>query len=523
MTRQRLPIGIQDFARLRKTDSYYVDKTPLIRDLIDRGDYWFLSRPRRFGKSLLLDTISALFAGQEELFRGLDIHDHWDWSVTHPVLRLSFGGTYSTPAEIDGDVIEQLEGVEREYGLAPAPTSDTGPRRLRNLLDRLHRQTGQPVVVLVDEYDKPILDGLPDPDRARANREGLRSVYGIIKDSAQHVRFVFVTGVSLFSKVSLFSDMNNLEDISLDPHFATICGYTDADIDTVFAPELEGLDRDEIRRWYNGYNWRGEARLYNPFDVLLLLRKREFKPYWFQTGSPRFLFETLKAKSVNSLDLEGRLTDESLVTKFEVEDLSAEALLFQTGYLTITDERQQAHRTVYRLDSPNQEVRLSLNDALLADLSPQNRVPAEEGATLRDRLEANDFAGFAETLRAYLASIPYAWHNNDLARYEAWYAGLLQMCFRTIGVDVRAEEASSHGRADMVVRTGGQVFILEFKMAETDADIETKLAEASSQMRQRGYANKYRDRDEPVHLVAVVCGREARNLLEVRVEPAILT
>ncbi len=338
MTRQRLPIGIQDFARLRQTDSYYVDKTPLIRDLIERGDHWFLSRPRRFGKSLLVDTLKALFTGQEELFRGLDIHDHWDWSVTHPVVRLSLGRKYDGPADIERNILVQLTAIERQAGLAASPWS-TAPEYLFDVLERLHHTTGQRVVVLVDEYDKPILDGLPDLDRARANREALRSVYGIIKDSAEYVRFVFVTGVSMFSKVSLFSDMNNLKDISLDPRFATICGYTDADIDTVFAPELAGLDRDEIRRWYNGYNWRGTARLYNPFDVLLLLDNREFEPYWFETGSPHFLFEILKTRSLSPMELEGRIIDRSRVAKFEIENISAEALLFQTGYLTIVDEQ----------------------------------------------------------------------------------------------------------------------------------------------------------------------------------------
>ncbi|MCY4007887.1 MAG: PD-(D/E)XK nuclease domain-containing protein, partial [Rhodobacteraceae bacterium] len=265
-------------------------------------------------------------------------------------------------------------------------------------------------------------------------------------------------------------------------------------------------------------NWRGETRLYNPFDVLLLLDNREFEPYWFETGSPTFLFETLKARSMSLRELEGRTIDRSRVAKFDVGDIGAEALLFQTGYLTITEEIRKGHRTLFRLDSPNQEVKLSLNDHLLAALTPQDRAPLDDGDTLQSRLEANDFAGFAETLKAYLASIPYAWHNNDLARYEAWSASLLQMCFRAIGVDMRAEEASSHGSADMVVETGGQVFVLEFKMAETDADIETKMAEAFTQMRDRGYANRYRDRDEPIHRIAVVCGREARNLLEVRTE-----
>ncbi len=522
MTRQRLPIGIQDFATIRSEDFYYVDKTPLIRQLVEGGRHYFLSRPRRFGKSLLVDTIKALFEGQEALFRGLDIHDHWDWSVIHPVLRLSFDRKYDGPEDIERNIANQLGLMEHAAGLDPVHPREAPPERLRTLLYRLHHTTGQRVVILVDEYDKPILDGLHDPDRARANREALRSVYGMIKGSAAHIRFVLVTGVSMFSKVSLFSDLNNLEDISLDPRFATICGYTDADIDTVFAPELDGLDRDMIRNWYNGYNWRGDARLYNPFDVLLLLRKREFNPYWFETGSPSFLFETLKAKSISPMELENRLAHRSLVSKFDVDDISAEALLFQTGYLTITDEIREGHRTLYRLDYPNQEVRLSLNDALLAHLSPTDRVPPDEGATLRDLLEANDFDGFAETLRAYLAGIPYQWHSNDLARHEAWYAGLLHMCFRATGVDVRAEEASSHGRADMVVRTDGQVFVLEFKMADTADATEAALEAAFTQMWQRGYADRYRDRNEPVHLVAVVCGREARNLLEVRAEPAVI-
>ncbi len=225
MTRQRLPIGIQNFRRLRETGSYYVDKTPLIRQLIEQGDHYFLSRPRRFGKSLLLDTLGSLFACHKSLFEGLDIYPHWDWSAPHPVVRLSFGGKYNEPGEIEGDIIEQLEAVERGRDLAPAPTSDTGPRRLRNLLDRLHDTAGRPAVVLVDEYDKPILDVLHDPDLARANRDYLRGFYGIIKDSAEHVRFVFVTGVSMFaagsrstiptmcSKVSLFSGLNNLKEV----------------------------------------------------------------------------------------------------------------------------------------------------------------------------------------------------------------------------------------------------------------------------------------------------------------------
>ena len=520
MTRQSLPIGIQDFETIRSDNFYYIDKTPLIRRLMQDGRYYFLSRPRRFGKSLLLDTIGALFRGQETLFRGLDIHQHWDWSVSYPVVRISFDRNYERPEDIEGNLDNQLDLMVHAAGLGSSCAARAAPERLQRLLYHLHDQTGQRVVVLVDEYDKPILDVLEHPEQARAHREYLRGFYGIIKGSAQHVRFVFVTGVSMFSKVSLFSGLNNLKDISLDSRFATICGYTDADIDTVFAPELKGLDREMIRQWYNGYNWLGTERVYNPYDALLLFDERKFLPYWFETGSPDFLLKTLKSKSVSLTELENRMVDRSLISKFDVDTISAEALLFQTGYLTITGERQEGHRIVYRLNYPNREVELSLNDELLAYLSPNNRIPVEDGKTLRDLLEANDFDGFAKTLQAYLASIPYRWHiTGDLARYEAWYTCLLHMCFRAIGVDVRSEEASSRGQADMVVMTGGQVFVFEFKMVEQVEETEAALAAALKQMRERGYADKYRDRQEPVHLIAVVCSRDARNLLDMRVEP----
>ena len=521
MTRRLLPIGLQDFRTMREQGFYYVDKTSLIRQMVEEGRFYFLSRPRRFGKSLLLDTLRSLFECKEELFRGLDIHGHWDWSSPHPVVRLSFDGKYDDPGEIEGDVIEQLEAAERQHGLAPAPTSDTGPRRLRSVLDRLHRSAGRRVVVLVDEYDKPILDALHDPELARANRDYLRGFYGIIKGSAEHVRFVFVTGVSMFSKVSLFSGLNNLKDISLDPRYATICGYTEDDLDLVFGSELDGLDREEIRTWYNGYHWRGGERVYNPYDVLLLFDGKEFRPYWFETGSPTFLFRTLMEKSVSPMELENRMAEMSLVSKFDVGDIGVEALLFQTGYLTIIDEQADEFDTLYRLDYPNLEVRISLNRGLLGHLGKTGREPLEEGRALRALLEANDFEGFAGRLRTYLSGIPYQWHaTGDLARHEAWYASLLHMCFRAIGMDVRVEDASSHGRADMVVLTGGQVFVLEFKMADGEGDAQAALDAAIAQMRGRGYAGKYRDRGEPVHLLGVACGREARNLLEVRAEPA---
>jgi len=252
-----------------------------------------------------------------------------------------------------------------------------------------------------------------------------------------------------------------------------------------------------------------------------LLDTREFRPHWFETGSPTFLFETLKAKSISPMEFEGRMADMSLVSKFDVNNISAEALLFQTGYLTITEEQKEGYRTSYRLDYPNLEVKLSLNDELLAYLDQRDRIPLEEGRSLRTLLEANDFGSFADQLKAWFASIPYQWHaTGDLARYEAWYASLLHMCFRAIGVEVHAEDVSSHGRADLVVKLEDRVFILEFKMADSLEDADAQLDAALTQIRDRRYADKYRDGATSIYLIGLVCGRDARSLLEIRAAPA---
>ena len=519
LSRRRLPIGIQTFRKIRNADCYYVDKTALIRQMIDQGDYYFLSRPRRFGKSLLLDTLHELFDGNEALFRGLAIYPHWSWDADqrHPVIRISFGGKYNEPGELEGDIIEQLEQVERHHGLVPATASNTGPRRLRNILDRLHHHTGREVVVLVDEYDKPILDVLEDPERAKMNRDYLRGFYGILKDSARDIRFVFLTGISMFSNVNLFSGLNNLENISLDPRYSTLCGYTDRDLDTVFAAELPGLDRDEIRRWYNGYRWLGEEKVYNPFDVLLLFRGRKFEPYWFRTGTPTFLYRELVKREISPMALEHRTADRELVSTFDITDYSIDALLFQTGYLTITGEEQRSSQTRYRLDYPNHEVELSLSQGLLRYMT-EDPDADETGEQLLKLLAATDFDGFAVTLRAYLAGISYPWHDSgNLGRYEAWYASWLYMGFKAIGADVRVEEVTSRGRSDLVLLHAGQVFVMEFKVVADESQADAALDQAMTQIREKGYSEKYRNQGKPIHQVALVFGSKQRNLLELRV------
>ncbi|MYB34657.1 MAG: ATP-binding protein [Gammaproteobacteria bacterium] len=518
--RRPLPIGIQTFSVLREEGCYYVDKTPLIRDLIRSGRYYFLSRPRRFGKSLLVDTLKELFEANEPLFCGLDIHERWDWSVRYPVVRLSFGGgNYDQPGSLENNLLNQIYGIEKEFNLESLPSVRTGPERLHNLLRRLHHETGERVVVLVDEYDKPVLDAIDQPDVAIANRKYLRGIYGTIKDCANDVRFVFVTGVSMFTKTSLFSEMNNLENISLDPAFATVCGYTDNDLDTVFAPELPGLDRGEVRRWYNGYHWLGQEKLYNPYDLLLLFKKRQFKPHWFETGSPEFLYSLLSERDMSPMQLENLVTDEELVSRLDVKNIGVDSLLFQTGYLTIVGEERRGDHTQYRLDYPNYEVRRSFNKGLLEYLAQHRISTVRHGEELVRLLAGNDFQKFAEKFQFLLKRVPYPWHHNGgLGRYEAWYASMLYMIFRAIGIDLQVEDMSSHGRADMVVFHDGQIFVFEFKMVGDGSRVEDALDRAITQIREKEYAEKYRGCAEPIHLIGIVFGRQKRNLLAIRAE-----
>ena len=521
--RLKFSIGTQSLSVIRESGSYYVDKTALLERLVSEGRYYILSRPRRFGKSLLINTLKNLFEGCEELFQGLAIHPHWDWSVKHPVVRISFGAKYNRSGDLERNILRQLEIIERNAGIEISRPSATGPERLLDLLDLLHHTYGQKVVVLVDEYDKPILDVLDDPDLARENWDYLREFYGVIKDSEDHVRFVFVTGISMFSKVSLFSGLNILEDISLDPRYASICGFTDEEIDTVFAAELEGLDRQEIRRWYNGYHWRGEHKLYNPWDILLLLKKQEFAPYWFDTGAPTYLYRLLEANDYPVMKLDGEQIEQSQLTQFDVQDIDLRALMFQSGYLTIAEECRTGTSVFYSMAYPNLEVRENFAKRFLSYLGRNEVATRKDGRALLDLLLANDFDQFAVRVNAVYAAMPHQWYRkNDMKRNEGHYLTVLYVHFNAVGADVRGEESTSHGQSDLVLSHAGQVFVMEAKVIDSDSQpqIEATLSRAMTQMRERGYATKYGGGAEPVHLLALVFGSEVRNLLAYRAEVA---
>ena len=516
MTRKKLPIGIQTFAKIREANYYYVDKSGIAVDLAVNGTHYFLSRPRRFGKSLFLDTLKELFEGNQALFKDLAAESRWDWTKKYPVLRISFGGgVLGSVTDLNQSLHHQLATLERQFQL-PAEFTDMRSR-FAELIALVAKISGQRVVILVDEYDKPILDRIESPEIARQIRETLKDFYAVIKDSDAHIRFAFLTGVSKFSKVSLFSGLNNLKDITLDARYSAICGYTEADVDTVFAPELPGLDRQEVRRWYNGYNWLGEA-VYNPFDLLLLFDERQFKPYWFETGTPTFLIKLLTEHDSFIPEL-GRLrADSDLLSTFDVDNIPVEALMFQAGYLTIDYQEMQGEDILYRLRYPNREVRQSLHNSLLDTLVQSRRVRLNNRIRLYELLAAHDLSALRALFTAFFASIPNDWYrNNPIAQYEGYYASVFYSYFAALGLDITVEDSSNHGRLDMAVRFQNRIYLFEFKVVEL-----VPQGKALAQLVARNYAAKYLDSGNAITLIGVEFSKETRNIVAFDVEAAPL-
>ena len=508
MKRLKLPIGIQNLREIREEGYYYVDKTPFALALIEKGKYYFLSRPRRFGKSLFLDTLKELFEGNEKLFAGLHAEKHWDWSRKHPVIRVSFSdGVLRDREELDRRILDQLQQNAERFGF-DCPRGEDLAGAFSRLIRQAHESCGERAVVLIDEYDKPILDNIEKPDVALEMREGLKNLYSVLKGADANLRFVFLTGVSKFSKVSLFSGLNNLDDITVDPRFSAICGYTEADVDAVFAPELEGLERDKIRAWYNGYNWLGEP-VYNPFDLLLLFDKRQFRPYWYETGTPTFLLKLLRDRPTFLPELSCLQTDATLLSTFDVGNIPTEALLFQAGYLTIASQEVRFDHFEYRLRYPNLEVYQSLNNSFLQDWVPLAHESLLAQSRLGDLLLANDLAGIGEHLKAFFSAIPHQWYaKNPIANYEGYYASVFYAFFASLGLDITVEESSSSGRLDMAMRFSGRVYLFEFKLVDDAPD-----GSALAQIRERGYADRHRAAGGPIHLIGVEFSRRSRTIV----------
>ncbi|MFH1096135.1 MAG: ATP-binding protein [Candidatus Desantisbacteria bacterium] len=507
---KKLPIGIQTFEKIITENYCYADKTKIIYELINQGTYFFLSRPRRFGKSLLIDTIKDLFEGREELFNGLWIEDKWDFSKKYPVIKIDFGeGVSKSREELRKKIDEILKINQDQLGVQCEFETISG--RFRELIAKSAKKYNQRAVVLIDEYDKPILDNIEEPVIAQEMREELKNLYSVLKSTDAYIKFVMLTGVSKFSKVSLFSGLNNLKDITIDERVATICGYTQDNLETVFKEYLKGIDLEKVKLWYNGYSWLGE-KVYNPFDILLFLDSpsKEFRNYWFETGNPTFLLKILKERRYYIPEFEEITAGESLIGSFDVDCIEPDALLFQTGYLTIKNKKQIGAKTEYTLTYPNLEVKSSLNDCLLFYLNKDARIKENTQSKVYSCIEKLDFELLKNTFFRFFAAIPYEWYTkNELDKYEGYYASIFYAIFASLGYSLRVEESTNRGRIDMAVITDNTVIIFEFKMVEGKAEQNTAL----EQIRNKRYYEKYLEASKDIYIVGIEFSMVERNIV----------
>ncbi len=505
---KNLPIGIQTLSKIIEGDFVYVDKTEIAYRLIQKAGYYFLSRPRRFGKSLFLDTLKDIFEGRKELFKGLYIYDKWDWEVKYPVLRISLGsGVIKTIEKLQHHLRSILADVEEDLFIECKKSLNVKDC-FKYLIKASFKKYKQKVVILIDEYDKPILDNITDKEVALEMRDAMKDFYGVIKDNDAYIRFVFITGVSKFSKMNLFSGLNNLEDITLHPDYGNICGYTHNDLLTVFKKHLQGADMQKVKQWYNGYNYFGD-KVYNPFDILLFIsNKFEFSNYWWETGNPSFLIDMLKTRNYYIPELENFVASKEILNTFDVDHIELVALLWQTGYLTITGKTSTPFGVKYTLNTPNKEVQTSLNNLFINYLTKQVSEKLKFQERLYNMLAKPDLDGFKDALFSLFASIPYSnFTNNKLPEYEGYYASVVYAYLASIGLDIIPEDITNFGRMDLTAKLEDKAFIFEFKLTEK------ATGNALQQIKERRYWEKYQGDAENIYLIGIQFSSEKRNII----------
>ncbi|MFT5163424.1 MAG: DNA-directed RNA polymerase subunit L [Alteromonadaceae bacterium] len=503
----KYPLGIQTFSEIREEDYLYVDKTVLIYKLITTGKVYFLSRPRRFGKSLLISTLDALFSGQKTLFDDLAIADtNYDFTA-YPVIKLEFSQDEFTTANSVRDYIcSALKRTALEHQIEL--TENTYNQRFAELIRKLHKQTGQKVVLLIDEYDKPILNNLNKPVLSEI-KQVMVAFYCVVKPLDEHIKFVLITGVSKFAKVSVFSGMNSLTDISMDRRFTSLCGVTQQELESVFTDqidelaELDSLERTQllskIKHWYNGYRFHHRAvGVYNPYSLLSLFLNQEFKNYWYTTATPTFLLNLLQEKQYDLRDLTQFEIGDNAFAVCEPEDIDILSVFVQTGYLTIKSYSDP----LYTLDFPNHEVKKSFFDSVVGRYGYLNS-SLGQGYThkLIQYLNSGALTHFFATLEKFFANVPY-----DLAiDLEKYYQSLFYAIFTLIGLDIEAEVRTNKGRIDCVLQTQKTIYIIEFKLNDS------KEA-ALKQIQDKQYAQKYQNSDKEIVLLGVEFDQTSRNI-----------
>ena len=509
---RKLPIGIQNFEDIRRNGYLYVDKTALMYHVAMNGKTYFLSRPRRFGKSLLMSTMEAYFLGKKELFSGLAMESlEKEWKK-YPVLHLDLNAeNYNSVESLERILNEHLCYWEEKYGNSPSETSLS--LRFKGIIRRANECTGLQAVVLIDEYDKPLLQTIGNKELQDAYKNILKAFYGTLKSADAHLRFVFLTGVTKFGQVSVFSDLNQLKDISMDARYATICGITDGELRRDFQPELEALASNEgldyegvcqkMKRMYDGYHFRHNMEgVYNPFSVLNALDSAEFGSYWFSTGTPTFLVELLKKTDYDLRNLEGMELPVNQFADYRADADYPIPVIYQSGYLTIKGYDKEFRS--YTLGFPNEEVKYGFLNFLVPYYTG---VPSNENLfNIRhfvNELRSGDVDAFLTRLRAFFAGIPYELNDKTERHYQA----IFYLVFRLLGQYIDVEERSAKGRADAVVKTKDFVYVFEFKL---DGDVD----EALKQIDDKGYLLPYSVDHRPLLKIGVSFDSTERNIGE---------
>jgi len=508
---KKLPIGIQTFSEIIQENYVYVDKTALIYEMITTGKCYFLSRPRRFGKSLLVSTLAEIFSGNKELFAGFAIASlPYDWKK-YPVIVISFSDfDCTTPENLNESIKRCLHNIANEYHIMLNAQLNPGAM-LQSLTKELAKQN--PVVLLIDEYDYAILKHIHNPEMAHAMREAVKNFYAVIKGLDAYLKFVFLTGVSKFSQTSIFSGLNNLNDIGLDARFNTLLGYTKTEIVTFFDSYLQEAAHyndcfveellEKITEWYDGYlftNALNATKIYNPFSVLLFLSKKEFANYWFQTGTPTFLINLLKTHNypIQKLD-KIRVTQEDLGS-FDIDIMPLATLLFQTGYLTICAPDKRTD--IYTLSYPNRETAKSLMSYVFDFMTHASKAYLKDSTELIYQAFTHiNFEQLEQALMSFFAQIPYGIQIDA----EKYYQTIFYIILKMIGADIIVEQQTNIGRIDAVLNTKDTCFIIEFK-------INKHIAEAMKQIEARKYYQAYELLGRKVMLVGITFDTELRNI-----------
>ncbi len=509
---KKYPIGIQDFRELREGGYLYVDKTREIYELVETGKYYFLSRPRRFGKSLLVSSLKYLFLGERDFFKGLWIEDKYDFEP-HPVLHFSF-------SSIGYKTMGLAEALDQRLNLMAASHEiqlkrSTYDQKFAELLEKLCKKERK-VVLLIDEYDKPLVDYIDDPGKAEMNRDILKNFFSIIKDADPFLRFFLITGVSKFSKVSLFSDLNHLRDITLVEQFETIAGYTQAELETSFDSDIEQLAqktgksiddlKEEIKLWYNGYSWGTETRLYNPFSILNLFASQRFANYWWETGTPTFLIKKLREEF--HFNLNQLVAGQVMFESFTVDDLNWLALLFQTGYLTI--HAYDPSSGLYTLDYPNREVKDTMQQHLLAAFRETTKTDSLPLLiNIKEALEKGEMERLVELTNVLFSTIP---HQIFQQKQEAFFHAVLHLSFSAIGLFVQSEVNTAKGRVDTVVHTQNCIYVMEFKL-------DGSAGSALNQIRERRYGSPFLNQGKEVIALGINFSSEEKAVAEWQAVP----